>query len=565
MTDSDYNLLNEPWIPVQFLDGTVADIGIREIFSQASQIDDLACDLPTVGFAIKRLLLAICYRTLDVPDTEAWEDLWHSGIPEEPIAEYLDRWEARFFLFDERYPFMQAPGLSTPSGAISGLEKIVADIPKGKPFFTIRQQCSIDRISPAEAARWLIHAQAFDSPGIRSGAVGDPKMDKGKGYPIGASWAGQLGGVWLKGANFAESLVLNIIPRAQTDTRGPASTGPLGACTWESDEIETAIRRNYAMKSKKNEDGNPDPNGYAISRLLTWHSRRIRLFGDRQGVTGVILAQGDKLGPQNMQDYEPMSLWYYSARQSKEFKTTVYMPRKHELGRAFWRALPGTLPFGEKTTSVDGLKLASFRPSATLSFHRDPGYFVSSDYPVRIRIEAVGMSYGDSDKDIIEDIYQDEVDLATILLQESRKEFPELVNRAVIAVEGVASRIGIFAANLARASGEAGEGAGEGARDRAKARFFALVDSPFRQWLSGIHAESDVSAEGEQWERTLRGIALGLVDELVERVPYSAIHGRNTGMTFMSAGRAEAIFRADLNKALSALEEMRKENSHDRR
>lgn len=34
-------------------------------------------------------------------------------------------------------------------------------------------------------------------------------------------------------------------------------------------------------------------------------------------------------------------------------------------------------------------------------------------------------------------------------------------------------------------------------------------------------------------------------------------------MTFMSAGRAEAIFRADLNKCVSDLEKMRKENSHD--
>lgn len=56
MTDSNYNLLDEPWIPVRLLDGTVTDIGIREVFAQVSQIDDLTCDLPTVGFAIKRLL-----------------------------------------------------------------------------------------------------------------------------------------------------------------------------------------------------------------------------------------------------------------------------------------------------------------------------------------------------------------------------------------------------------------------------------------------------------------------------------------------------------------------------
>ena len=550
MTESAYNLLDEKWVPIRLLDGAMDHVGFRELFSRAGEIADLACELPTVSFAIKRLLLAICYRTLDVPDLESWGRIWDSGLPEEPIQQYLDRWSDRFYLFDPQYPFMQAPQLETPKGAVSGLEKIVADIPNGEPFFTIRQQRSIERISPAEGAQWLIHAQAFDPSGIRSGAVGDPEQTNGKGYPIGPSWTGQLGCVWLKGETLDESLVLNLVPRDHLKTKGPSSLGPLGACSWEADEIETAARRNYAQKTKDNPNGNPDPQGYAISRLLTWHSRRIRLFGDVDGVTGVILAQGDKLGPQNMQDYEPMSLWRYSTPQSKKFSRNVYMPRKHEPGRAFWRALPGALPFVEKTKGADGQAHEVFLRSATLDFHvLIEDLNVSEKYPIRIRLEAVGIQYGAQEASI-EDIYHDEVDLATVLLREQKRDFPDLIRTEVEAVEQVAMRIGILAANLARAAGESGDGAGDGARDRAKTRFFSLIDAPFRQWLSEITETSNLESERDQWKRVLRNTALSLADELIDRAPEGALIGRDTGMTFMSAWRAESIFRNDLNRIL---------------
>ena len=115
MSELDFNLLDEAWIPVLMVDGTARRMGIREVFHEAGAIRDIACELPTLNIAIERLLLAICYRTLDVPDVESWLDLWDRGVPEEPIQEYLDRWHDRFFLFGGRYPFMQAPDLRTAS------------------------------------------------------------------------------------------------------------------------------------------------------------------------------------------------------------------------------------------------------------------------------------------------------------------------------------------------------------------------------------------------------------------------------------------------------------------
>lgn len=193
MSAPDYNLLEEPWIPVLLSDGSVKHMGIRDVFRFASDITDLACELPTQKIAIQRLLLAICYRTIKIPDVKAWKKLWISGVPEEPIQSYLDKWEDRFFLFGGDYPFMQAPNLRTAKDSISGLEKIIADIPNGTQFFTMRYGKAVSQISPAEAAIWLIHTQAFDPSGIRSGAVDDPEVKGGKGMPIGPSWSGNLG------------------------------------------------------------------------------------------------------------------------------------------------------------------------------------------------------------------------------------------------------------------------------------------------------------------------------------------------------------------------------------
>ncbi|MDC4232365.1 type I-E CRISPR-associated protein Cse1/CasA [Actinomyces sp. B33] len=541
MSEPDYNLLDERWIPVLLSDGAVERMGIREAFSRAAEIVDLACELPSQRIAIERILLAICYRVIDVPDLDTWMALWDSGVPEEPIQEYLDRWEDRFFLFGGRRPFMQAPGLRTAKDSVSGLEKIVADVPNGEPFFTMRTGAALETIPPDEAAIWLIHAHAFDPAGIRSGAADDPEVKGGKGYPIGPSWTGQLGLVWLKGGTLDESLILNLVAADHGSLRGPASTGPLGACSWESDDIETGIRRDYSP------EGNPDPDGYAVSRLLTWHSRRVRLVGDRSGVTGVVLAQGDKLGPQNMQRYEPMSLWRYSSPQSKKFASPTYMPRKHEPGRAFWRALPGVLPFVQQVTGPDRQSHTAFLPSETIQFHKTlDSSTAPTEYPVRIRVEAVGMAYG-SNESVIDDIYHDEVTMATALLQEKNTNLYQLVVEQVEATESAAQAIGLLAANISRACGERGDGAGDGARDRAKTRYFALVDDPFRVWLSRLESGSRISAERAAWRREIRRLALMLADELLDQAPPTAINGRDTGMTFMSTAKAENIFRKALN------------------
>ena len=545
MKNPEYNLLDEPWIPVRLVDGTITDVGLLELLRRTTDIADLACELPTQSIAIQRLILAIAYRVATPRDTRDWVRQWEDGAPTEQMIEYLERWRDRFYLFGGRFPFMQVADLRTAKDAVSGLEKLIADVPNGEQFFTTRHGRALACIPPSEAARWLVHAQAYDPSGIRSGAVGDSQVKGGKGYPIGPAWCGHLGLVWLKGKDLDETLVLNLIPASTAALRGVDSSTNWGACSWEDPEPENSVRGDYSLL-----DPAGTPKELSIPRLLTWHSRRIRLVGDSSGVTGVVLAQGDKLAPQEMRLYEPQSLWRYSTPQSKKFKTDVYMPRKFEAGRALWRNLPGTLPTVITVQGVDKQPKREFLPSATLSFHYQlDNASIQTSYPKVMRIQAVGVTYGPQES-TFEDIYSDELTLSVAVMRVEREDLSAEIDRQVRLTEEVARDVGTLAANLARAAGESGDGAGDGARDRAKELFFSAVDTDFRTWLSQVDGHESARDAGRRWERALRQHATDIQAELVRGASSSAIIGRDAGRGYMNVGIAENYFRSALNKRL---------------
>lgn len=545
MKNPEYNLLDEPWIPVRLIDGTITDVGLLELLRRTTDIADLACELPTQSIAIQRLILAIAYRVATPRDARDWARQWDDGAPTEQMIEYLERWRDRFYLFGGRFPFMQVADLRTAKDAVSGLEKLIADVPNGEQFFTTRHGRALACIPASEAARWLVHAQVYDPSGIRSGAVGDSQVKGGKGYPIGPAWCGHLGLVWLKGQDLDETLVLNLIPASTAALRGVDSSTEWGVCSWEASEPESSVRGDYSLL-----DPAGTPKELSIPRLLTWHSRRIRLVGDSSGVTGVVLAQGDKLAPQEMRLYEPQSLWRYSTPQSKKFKTDVYMPRKFEAGRALWRNLPGTLPTVTTVQGVDKQPKREFLPSATLSFHYQlDNASIQTSYPKVMRIQAVGVTYGPQES-TFEDIYSDELTLSVAVMRVEREDLSAEIDRQVRLTEEVARDVGTLAANLARAAGESGDGAGDGARDRAKELFFSAVDNDFRSWLTQVDGHESGRDIGRRWECTLRQHATDIQTELVRGTSSSAIIGRDTGRGYMNVGIAENYFRSALNKRL---------------
>ena len=543
MKPPEYNLLDEPWVPVRLLDGTITEVGLLELLQRSTDIADLACELPTQNIAIQRLVLAVAYRVATPLDAEEWLEQLEEGAPIEQMIEYLEKWRERFYPFGGQYPFMQVADLRTPKDTVSGLEKVIADVPNGEQFFTTRNGKALERISAAEAARWVVHTQAYDPSGIRSGAVGDPEVKGGKGYPIGPAWCGHLGLVWLKGKNFNETLLLNLVPADAGDLKGVPVTTEWDWCSWEASTPETSVRADYSRLDPKG-----TPRDLSIPKLLTWHSRRIKLIGDSSGVTSVVLAQGDKLAPQQMQRYEPQSLWRYSLPQSRNHKQDVYMPSKFKAGRALWRDLPGTLPVCEMITGADKQPKREFLQSAVLSFHAElKSSMLAEDYPTQMQIQAVGVTYGPQEA-TVDDIYADELTLSVAMMRAEREDLAAEVDRQVRLTEQVAVKVGMLGANLARAAGESGDGAGDGARDRAKEQFFSRIDDPFRAWLAQVDGRLSAREVGQMWASELRRYATELGEELVASASSSAIIGRDTSWGFMNVSIAENFFRSALQK-----------------
>lgn len=356
---STFNLLDEPWIRVTRLDGSPAEVSLLTLFREAEDIEGIHGEIASQDVAVLRLLLAICHRTMNGPeDHETWAEYWQdpSVLGQEACA-YLESFRDRFDLRDRERPFYQVAGIHAASGKTSGLEALIIDVPNGNPFFTTRMAEGLESITWAEAARWLVHVHAFDPSGIRTGAVGDPEVKGGKGYPIGPGWTGQIGSVTVQGRNLMRTLLLNTV--VCEDVPGLSDVDPEhDLAPWER-----------------------EPDGPAGSQTLeptgpvscyTWQTRRVLLHGEDSGVTAVFLGNGDKATPQNRYLVEPMTAWRYSEPQTKKLNTPVYMPRKLPTDRAFWRGLSTLVAQLSPSVAVKGAgEVTRYRPPGVIAFYED--------------------------------------------------------------------------------------------------------------------------------------------------------------------------------------------------
>ncbi|WIX85674.1 type I-E CRISPR-associated protein Cse1/CasA [Amycolatopsis sp. DG1A-15b] len=526
-----FNLLDEPWITVLARDGRERDLSVLEVFAQAPQLAAIGGEVPTQTFAITRLLLAFLHRAVDGPaDQDAWARLWEQPeLPMQQLADYAQRVRHRFELFDQQTPFFQVAGLRTAKGEVSGLEKIVADVPNGEPLFTTRSATSLVRLSAAEAARWLVHVHAFDASGIKSGAVGDATVKNGKGYPIGPGWSGQIGGVLAQGETVRETLLLNLIARdVDTYVRvgGPADLPP-----WERDPDEAAWAQDKPVAG-------------AI-QLYTWQTRRLRLRGDRDGATGVVLANGDRCSPQNRHDTEPHSAWRYSEPQSKKAGHPVYMPRRHDQQRSVWRGIASLLPSVSSRRGAAGDPDRALAPGVLqwLADLTQEGY-LPGNFVVRFRVH--GVEYGAQNATYAE-ILDDLLPLPVVLLREDHPAAGRTAVDAVADAEKAASCLWRLAENLAQAAGaEAGSGAGAAAQELV----YAQLEQPYRSWLAGLGPDTDLLEVRTHWQRVVRDACRPIKDQLVLGASKAAWRGRMVNQRLVNVPLAEVWFTAALAKAL---------------
>ncbi len=420
---------------------------------------------------------------------------------------------------------MQVAGLRAENETVSGLDRIIADVPNGEKYFTTRAGSSIARMSFAEAARWLVHTHAFDSSGIKTGAADDPRVKKGKGYPIGVAWAGCLGGVVVEGATLAETLLLNLVLHDGNGERWDLDDRPV----WERDRDSGRARLHSV------------PAGPAD--LFTWQSRRIRLVHDGHHVTGVLLCNGDALEPFNRQRIEPMTAWRFSSVQSKKAGQPRHYPVQHDPDRTLWRGLTAMLGELGSRGSQQGRPFAP----GVMEWVR---YLIDEEeldsaYPLRLR--AIGMHYINN-QSVVGDIVDDALGFRAALLTTD----PALRVCALRAVEIADNAVGALD-NLAGTLARVGGGDPTGARHRAREQGFIALDSPYRQWLSKLSSSDDVPVYETEWQITVREVIESAASQIVAAAGPKAWIGRLIDGRHVDAGLAEIWFHHRIRKILPAL------------
>ena len=212
MKNVEFNLLDESWIRVLLPDGSVKEVGIRDVLLHASDYVDLAGELPTQDIAVLRLLLAILHTVFSPTDEEGchamfssaddaliqWSELWNQGsFPEKPLEEYLEKWRQRFWLFHPERPFWQVPeaAIGTEYGAAK-LNGELSESSNKLRLFAAYSGEGKTAMTYAQAARWLLYVNGYDDTSSKPKAKGRPS--------VGAGWLGKLGLILAQGNNFTQ-------------------------------------------------------------------------------------------------------------------------------------------------------------------------------------------------------------------------------------------------------------------------------------------------------------------------------------------------------------------------
>lgn len=520
MKEIEFNLLEEPWIRVLRPDCTVEEVSLRQALLQAQTYSDLAGELPTQDVAVLRLLLAVLHAVFGRVDAQGqpveiknissavrqWRSLWQLGhFPEGPIQEYLDRWHDRFWLFHPEQPFWQVPeaeiGTEYTSAKLNGE---LSESGNKLRLFPAYARTGKTELTYAQAARWLLYINGFDDTSSKP---------KGKGLPSpGAGWLGKLGLIQAVGNNLFETLLLNLM-LLQDGNRAWGAERPC----WELDSSRSGERVEISQPD------NP-------AELFTLQSRRLLLHRNGDRVTGYALLGGDFFDRTNA-FCEQMTTWRSS--QEKKNAPLIYLPKRHDPSRQFWREFPAI--FMERSNTDAPIHAPGIVRWMTL-LQNPAQHCLDSKAIVRFRI--TGVQYGDKDF-FVTDTFRDELSFHALLLDEVGKRWRSEITTEIHRCEQFADALGKLANDLALAAG----GSEQDVSRSAKEQFYFRIDQPFRRWLYSIDPdwdEDETDASLAAWLEQAKKIVYALGNQLVEEAGPAAFVGR---MVKKKEGKKETSYR----------------------
>ncbi len=220
MSPPTFNLIDQPWIPVETADGPRRR-SLLDTLHRSHTLGGISGDSPLTTAAVFRLLLAVLHAALRGPKSNRERlKLWREGRWDpDTITAYLRRWHDRFDLFHSEWPFYQCGGFEVAKP--KSVAFIAPELASGNnaTLFDHTLETDPPAIDPATAVLWLIRVQTFCLGGL----------DKSTSTLFGvspsfyASPASQGAMVMPLGDNLFETLLFNLAPY---DATRPFPTRP---------------------------------------------------------------------------------------------------------------------------------------------------------------------------------------------------------------------------------------------------------------------------------------------------------------------------------------------------
>lgn len=174
---STFNLVEEPWIPVLWLDGRFERVGIRTALTQAGRIRQIAASNPMDNLAVLRFLVALLYWCRGNPSEQDGQNEAHASL--QPATDWiskLDQERCSFDLVGDNRRFYQTSMAKRSRPATDLLQ----EIPTGNNFSHFRHSVDgKDGLCLACCAMGLLRLPLFSVSGLRdlkAGINGTPPI-----------------------------------------------------------------------------------------------------------------------------------------------------------------------------------------------------------------------------------------------------------------------------------------------------------------------------------------------------------------------------------------------------
>ena len=545
-TSPDFNLCNEPWIPVLYVSGQTQEVSLKQLFDESNSIRKIHSADATTDVAILGVAVVIFFRAV-LENKEEYGELYREpkkwiqnislGGSEQLyfVQDYLKKYQDRFNLFDAERPFMQVADLHTSKGEVKPVSRLVLD--SESEYFSMRAEQALTSLSYAEAARYLVTVQAYDYSGIKSGAVGDPRVKGGKGYPLGVGWYGTTGKIIVHGENLIETLLYCIDYEQLLNVekvKGKSHRIALqDKSVWERELPDTAAPRAYKGGDPTKYKDEPAP-AAGMCEILTWQSRRVRLFPENGRVTGVLVSNGDKWFDRNTYT-DPLTAYRFSKNQSTQ-TNPVWMPKAHSAERTLWRGVDALL------MRLDSSQIKQDKPAPVIRQISSGKYFPAG---AKANVQLVGMVYGNQSA-VIEGTIDESLSLELALLTEQGARISTTVRENIQITMDAAIALGQYAGNLLRAAGKEYE-----FRPSVTESILHRMEDEFRSWLADLSVSDDVSTQAAKWQSKVRRILEDEADQLAVSAGPKAAIGTIYDEQLYTTAKARRQFGGRLYKLLN--------------